>query len=237
MNRKVLFYLKNYLGFSQRESKGFLLVIPVLFILYFVPDVIDGLQASESRKLYQEYLKNARVILSELDTAQAFEPINDPLPNLRLAAALDTGGWQNKQSSIKKLDFSEADSVLLQIVPGVGAALASRIVKFREGLGGMHSKTQLEDVYGLKPETARKVFEYFEFSPMPIKKISLNLVEVQQLAQHPYIGYGEAKVLVAYRKQHGPYHEAGDLVKIKIFNQTWIDKVVPYLDFEMETLP
>jgi DNA uptake protein ComE-like DNA-binding protein len=56
---------------------------------------------------------------------------------------------------------------------------------------------------------------------------------VEELAKHPYISYQEAKVLVAYRLQHGPYHQLDDLLRVKIFKADWVKKIGPYLDFEL----
>jgi DNA uptake protein ComE-like DNA-binding protein len=43
--------------------------------------------------------------------------------------------------------------------------------------------------------------------------------------------YGEAKVLIAFRKQHGAFRSEEDLLKISIFKKEWISKISPYLDF------
>lgn len=131
---------------------------------------------------------------------------------------------------LRKINFSEADSVELQIVPGIGQTLAGRIVKFRENIGGLYSKEQLLDVYGMKEETVEKIFDFFEFRPGIHAKLAINELDVNSLAKHPYINYGAAKVIVAYRDQHGPYRSAEDLLRIKIFTQEWLDRIKPYLD-------
>jgi len=46
------------------------------------------------------------------------------------------------------IDLNEADSLELQYLPGIGPVFASRIVRFRESLGGFHHVSQLMDVYG-----------------------------------------------------------------------------------------
>jgi DNA uptake protein ComE-like DNA-binding protein len=38
-------------------------------------------------------------------------------------------------------------------------------------------------------------------------------------------------VIVAYREQHGLYTQADDLLKIKIFNEEWLERLKPYLEF------
>lgn len=156
-----------------------------------------------------------------------FEFVKTPKP---IQAPLDTAPSIN-QSSLKRIPFSEADSVTLQIVPGIGPAMASRIIKFRESLGGMHSKNQKQDVYGLKEEVADGIWEYIDFESGISKKVQINEWDVSELAKHPYIGYGEAKVIVANRNQHGKYTNADDLLNVKIFTSKWINKISPYLDF------
>src|SRR5690606_25791766 len=134
--------------------------------------------------------------------------------------------------NLNRIPFSEADSVTLQIVPGIGQSTASRIIKFRTSLGGLHSKNQLSEVYGLKPETIDAIWEYFDFSPGISNKIMINQVEIDELGKHPYFSYAEAKVLIAYRKQHGEFQSPDDLKQIKIFKEEWITKISPYLDFQ-----
>ena len=69
---------------------------------------------------------------------------------------------------------------------------------------------------------------------MPPRRIEINTVPVEELAKHPYISYQEAKVLVAYRLQHGSYLQLDDLLKVKIFKADWVNKIGPYLDFEVK---
>ncbi|WP_275871187.1 helix-hairpin-helix domain-containing protein [Algoriphagus sp. CAU 1675] len=145
---------------------------------------------------------------------------------------MDTARSTPKAPSLRRIPFSESDSITLQIVPGVGPALASRIIKFRENLGGFQDKSQLGEIYGLKADVIEKIWDYFDFDPGIRQKIKVNLWDVGDLAKHPYIGFGEAKVLVAFRTQHGPFQQADDLLKIKIFDREWVRKISPYLDFD-----
>ena len=129
------------------------------------------------------------------------------------------------------LDFAEADSITLQVVPGIGEVLAGRIIKYRESLGGLHQERQLLEVYGITQDVADRVFEYFPLSGQIQTKLNINQLDAAALAKHPYINFGQAKVIVAYRKQHGNYQQARDLLKIKIFNEAWLARLEPYLSF------
>lgn len=132
---------------------------------------------------------------------------------------------------LNKLKFSEADSIVLQIVPGIGPTMAGRIVKFRENIGGIHQKDQLLDIFGMSPEVMERLFDYFDFDKVPINKLPINSADANALSKHPYINYGAAKVIVAFRDQHGPYQKPEDLLKIKIFTEDWVSRLVPYLEF------
>lgn len=227
MKAKIFFWLKTYVGFSKRESQGFVLVLPLLIVLYAIPSVYDYYLEKKSAAEYQEY----RAMIDSL-VAVGFEKVPVPL-KVSQQDTIKKRTYTNRSGSntLRKLAFNEADSIVLQIVPGIGQTMAGRIVKFRDGLGGMLAKEQLLDVFGVSPEVMERVFEYFEFSPGIYKKVSINQWDASALANHPYITYGTAKVIVAYRTQHGPYREAEDLLKVKIFTEDWVEKIKPYLDF------
>ena len=89
-------------------------------------------------------------------------------------------------------------------------------------------------MYGLKPEVIPVIWEYFDFDAAPIRKLSINRATIEELASHPYISYQEAKVVVAYRLQHGPFLELDNLLKIRIFKAEWVSKIGPYLNFEIK---
>ncbi|MBC6368818.1 helix-hairpin-helix domain-containing protein [Algoriphagus sp. AK58] len=226
MKEKIYFWLKTNLGFSRKESKGFVLLVPVLLILGVSPDLIRFVKNQNSEKIYLNYL--AKVDSLE---RKGLALAASPLPTFNPQDTVRKFQGQRVSERINRINFSEADSITLQIVPGIGPSTASRIVKYRENLGGFRSQSQLKEVYGLKEETIEAIWEYFEFDPSIFRKIQINQLDPQELAKHPYISFQEAKVLVAYRKQHGKFDSPSDLLQIKIFKQEWVDKIGPYLEF------
>jgi len=227
MRVKFFYWLKTSLGFSNKESRGFLLLTPFLLIFAFSPYLLSAIKNKDT----QLFLTNYQAKLDSLALLEV-KAIESPLPLFNPADTAKMNSSTKKTANLVKIDFTEADSILLQIVPGIGAALGGRIIKYREQLGGFHSPNQLSEIYGLKPETIEEIWNYFEFSPKITRKIPINLAELDELSKHPYISYGEAKVLIAYRNQHGNYSSGTDLKQIKIFKSEWIDKISPYLSFE-----
>lgn len=232
MKSKIYFFLRTYLGFSRRESRGFLFVVPGFLLLYFVPNIYN--KVLENRNM-QHHVEYQRVIDSLVQAGfQLYQPNFASFDSLRFQdTTKKQPSYQRRESpKLNKLDFFEADSVVLQVVPGIGQTMAGRIVKFREGLGGLLYKEQLLDVYGMTPEVMERVFEYFVFKPGLYRKLLVNQADASEIAKHPYINYGAAKVIVAYRQQHGRYTKPEDLLQVKIFNQEWLDRISPYLDFD-----
>lgn len=223
----VFFWCKTHLGFSRKEARGFLLLIPFLLVLGASPKALRYVKNQEAETIYQHYLRS----LDSLERL-GIVLVSSPLPTFNPQDTLRRPYSAQVAERIQRLPFSEADSVTLQIVPGIGALTAGRIIKHRERLGGFLQVKQLEEVFGLKPETIPLIWEYFDFDVVVPRRMSINQATVQQLATHPYISYQEAKVLLAYRLQHGPYGKAEDLLRIKIFKSDWVEKIAPYLLFE-----
>jgi DNA uptake protein ComE-like DNA-binding protein len=229
MRQRLFFWFKTHLGFSAKESRGFLLLIPCLLLLVGASQVLAWAKDRNAEKLYQHYLNQ----VDSLERA-GVQLLSSPLPTFNPEDTLRRSHSAKVSDRIKRLPFSEADSVVLQIVPGIGALTAGRIIKHRENLGGYIQIDQLHEVFGLKPETIPVIWEYFDFDRVAPRRIEINTVPVEELAKHPYISYQEAKVLVAYRLQHGPYLQLDDLLKVKIFKVDWVNKIGPYLDFEVK---
>lgn len=232
MVRRLQYFLKIYFGFSRRESRGFLMVFPVLALLYLIPVIYNRMLKFANQEDYKAYLEQVDILLASANPDSSANVIS----KWHKAFGQDTAQKLNiyikpKEPQLNLMDFSEADSIVLQVVPGIGQVLAGRIVKYREKLGGMHSEQQLLEVYGITEEVANRVFEYFPLTPLIRQKLQVNELDAAELAEHPYIPFGHAKVIVAYRKQHGNYQHAEDLLKIKIFNEEWLDRLRPYLEF------
>lgn len=227
MRARFFYWLKVYFGFSRKESFGFVLLIPVLLMLAVTKGFLREIRRAKAQTFHTQYLET-------IDSLQSsgIVLISSPFPVFNPQDTVVKKSNSKQLENLNRISFSEADSVTLQIVPGIGQSTANRIVKFRESLGGLHSKSQLSEVYGLKPETIDAIWEYFEFNPAIFRKLKINQIEVEELAKHPYCSYGEAKVLVAYRNQHGSIKTSDDIKNIKIFKEEWIDKISPYLDFK-----
>jgi competence protein ComEA len=135
-----------------------------------------------------------------------------------------------KESSVIYFDLNTADTMQLKSVYGIGPALALRIIRFREGLGGFTRRSQVAEVYGLDSATVNKLFESaFIAENFVPRKINLNQSNEKQLSSHPYITRSMASAIVAFRFQHGAFKQVEDLRKLTHLKSADIDKILPYL--------
>ncbi|MDN3686967.1 ComEA family DNA-binding protein [Cyclobacterium jeungdonense] len=234
---KLFYFLKTYLGFTRKESRGFVFVIPMLAVLYAIPYWMSGYFRSyneENYLLYLEKVKNDPGFYKEATLKSDTVSIED-WPQEEKGKKEDKPEAQGlsrpETPKLNSLRFPEATAVELQMVSGVGPVLSARIESFRDKLGGFHSPEQLLEVYGIDGELAGKIYELFPFQSQINRTIKINEATFKDLVSHPYIGAGEAKVIIAYRNQHGSYEAANDLLGIKLFTEEWVDRIAPYLSF------
>lgn len=229
MKERFFHWMKHNLGFSTKESRGFFVLIPVLILLGLSSPVLRFFKHQKAEVTFLHFQNR----LDSLEHHQ-IQLVSSPLPTFNPQDTVRSNRNQKQLDNINRIPFSEADSITLQIVPGIGQGTAGRIIKYRENLGGFYRQSQLLEVYGVKEETALALWEFFHFDSQIFRKISINSASLEELSAHPYISYGEAKVLVAYRNQHGEFLSADDLLNIKIFKSEWVEKIKPYLEFDRE---
>lgn len=138
--------------------------------------------------------------------------------------------YSRKSNKITAFDLNTADTTELKKIRGIGSKLSLRIIKFRERLGGFAHQNQLTEVYGLSPEIIDSLRKY-TFIPAGYqpKQINLNQGSFEEFRTHPYIGFNLAKLIIAYRTQHGPFKSIEEVQKIKQISDMQFQKMSPYL--------
>ena len=129
-----------------------------------------------------------------------------------------------------EVNINTADSLEILSIPGFGAYYTSRILNFRRSMGGFHSKKQLQYVYGIPDSTLENALPYVKCEG-EIKKIEINLTHPSDLAKHPLITNKEAKLIFAYRIQHGEFKSLDDVVKAARLTQNKAERLEPYLSY------
>jgi competence protein ComEA len=126
-------------------------------------------------------------------------------------------------------DINSADTTAFIGLPGIGSKLAARIINFRDKLGGFYSVAQVGETFGLPDSTFQKVKQYLKLENTSIRKININTATVDELKSHPYIKWGLANTIIAYRNEHGLFSKVEDIKKVMAVTEEIYNKIAPYL--------
>lgn len=153
-------------------------------------------------------------------------------PPFEAAGSTAPGRFPRKPAHLQPFDLNLADTTQLMQIKGIGSGRAKYIVKQRAELGGYIAESQLAEVFVLRDapdlvDSLRKyTFVAAGFAPRPVH---INSGTFDELWPHPYVGKPLARLVVAYRKQHGPFATPDDLRQIKILKEENFVKLRPYV--------
>ncbi len=150
------------------------------------------------------------------------------------ASGIPMFGHHTMRSPHRKiyLPLNSSDSTSLMEISGIGPVLSSRIVRYRERLGGFYSKEQLREVYGIDSIVYSRVSGQLFADSLLIRPLYINRTDFDILRRHPYLKYNLANAIVKYRKQHGSFRNIDDLRKISIMREEILLKIAAYLNFD-----
>ncbi|RAK66949.1 ComEA family DNA-binding protein [Hymenobacter edaphi] len=144
------------------------------------------------------------------------------------------GKFPRKPRHLQPFDLNAADTTQLMQIRGIGRRLSARVVEYRERLGGFITVDQAAEIYSLRdaPDLVDSLRKYTfvpaGYQPQPL---NVNEGEFEEICQHPYLGKRLARVVVAYRQQHGRFRQPTDLRQIRVLDDATYQKLLPYLRF------
>ncbi|MBL7778130.1 MAG: helix-hairpin-helix domain-containing protein [Chitinophagales bacterium] len=144
----------------------------------------------------------------------------------------DTFGHKAHTAYIAKdftIDIATADSALFERQKGIGPSLASRIVRYRNRLGGFTSIEQISEVWGMPDSTYQLLKPNFILSSNTVQTLNINVADMETLRKHPYINYSLARIICSYREQHGKYKSKDELLNITVITDSIFKKLEPYI--------
>ncbi len=131
---------------------------------------------------------------------------------------------------IPLIDINEADSIDLQKLSGIGPVFGSRIVRYRDLLGGYYCTSQLLDVYGMDSIRFEHISPYIYVAENPhLRKIDLNSGSFADLIRHPYLDRGMVQAILQLRRETGAFSTIEKVKQSHIITNTDWEKISPYL--------
>ena len=108
-----------------------------------------------------------------------------------------------KYIDIPLVDINKADSAAFDALPGIGGWFASRMVAYREELGGYACKEQLMDIYHFDQEKFDGLKDLIECKPGE-GMLDLWHMSAEQLRSHPYVRSWQTARSIVFYREHNP---------------------------------
>jgi competence ComEA-like helix-hairpin-helix protein len=151
--------------------------------------------------------------------AQLFDPATDGDP---LAHRDSIRQQARPLGGNERVDVERAGADELSRLPGIGPALAKRIVADRQSHGVFSSIEGLHRVRGLGPALLGRLAPHLSFGGMPAEALvtspsdplDVNRASVADLVSLTGIGPAKARAIVAFRDSVGPFRQLEDLRRV-----------------------
>lgn len=145
-------------------------------------------------------------------------------------AALDTIVTQYRNTTYP-VDINTADSATLVAIRGIGPKSVVHILRYRELLGGYHSKEQLLELSAVTEDNFQTFSSQIYCDSAEIKKICINFASPKELEVHPYLSSRMLRRIINHRELKGGWSTIEEMIDDNIFSEDQAARIAPYLDF------
>jgi DNA uptake protein ComE-like DNA-binding protein len=127
------------------------------------------------------------------------------------------------------IELNSADSLDLLQLAGIGPVFASRILKYRNLLGGFYGKQQLLEVYGFPEETYHAISENLTIDSLQVKQLRINFSGYAELIRHPYFEKRNVEAILNFRENNGPFLSQEQLLAEGLIDTATYAVIRPYI--------
>ena len=150
---------------------------------------------------------------------------------VRSERVVQSGAYGGGSTSV---DLNTASADELDAVPGIGPALAGRIIAFRSENGPFQSVADLEAVRGIGPRSVERMAPHLRVDPgaterarveeaasdvAPVgrtePRIHVNTATAEELDTLDGIGPALAARIIAFRQENGPFRSVEELLEVR----------------------
>lgn len=220
-----------YFSRTDRIAALFLLSIIVILLVvrcrimpenpHLTVDIQDSLKWETAPKVYRYHITDTVVhIIHKVEYVHS---------TVNYEHHADTLKYRSKEIPLSPLDLNSADSSDLVRLPGIGGYYATRIIKYREQLGGYVSTAQLFEIEGLPDSLAAW---FFVADSVQTVRLDVNSLTLSQLRRHPYMNFYQARAIVDFRKDRGRLKGPEQLALLEEFTEQDLVRLQPYLEFK-----
>lgn len=124
------------------------------------------------------------------------------------------------------VELNTADSITLVKIRGIGPYYATKILKYRERLGGYVSVMQLKEL-NMTYFNIDSCKAMFTVNPSLILKRHLDTMSFKAILRHPYLQYEDVQLILNAKQKYGKL-SYGILEEKKILPAHKLKKIKPY---------
>lgn len=164
--------------FNASQKKGILLLLGMMICLIVIP---------------RQFLRN------EVDWFILTEEV--PVETDSLSPFTKPTSTYPSQKPKVKVELNSADSGLLTTVKGIGPYYASKIIRYRQRLGGYVEVRQLKELK-LKYFDVDSLGYQFTVNPKLIVKREMDTMSFKAILRHPYLEYEDVKLIFNAKRKY-----------------------------------
>lgn len=132
---------------------------------------------------------------------------------------------------IVKIDLNHCDTNDVMTIPQFGSKRSTKMLEYRNRLGGFYSLEQLQEVYVLQNIDLKFLDTYFYVNKSDVKKINVNTASYKEMVSHPYFDAYLAKTIINHRNKKGKISSLGEFQQITHAYPELMEKIQYYICF------
>ena len=125
------------------------------------------------------------------------------------------------------IELNSADSTALVSIRGIGPYYASKILRYREQLGGFHATRQLKEMKFQYLNNIDSLLPHFSVNPALIRKKELDTMSFKSVLHHPYLVYEDVQLIFNAKRKYGKINYS-ILESQKVLPLFKLKKIKPY---------
>lgn len=137
--------------------------------------------------------------------------INNPGSEKKTKIREDENKFLNPREIYLELNASDSSDLL--IINGIGPVYASRIVRYRDMLGGFYTHEQLNEIYAMDTIKYNSLLLHTFIDTSSIRKININHADEKAISAHPYITPYHSRAILYYRKVNNGIDRLDELIE------------------------
>ncbi len=189
-------------------------------------------------KTINNYIKSGARFNSKEDFKKIYGISNAQYEKLEPFIIIKTNIEENSKINNEKInknkyniivEINKADIESLKTISGIGDVFSTRIINYRNILGGYLNKNQLMEVYGINNEKFCQIEKHIIIDTSLVKKININTATFSELIRHPYLDKYHTQSILNYRKLMGNFDNLDLLLENNILDKELFNKMEKYL--------